>query len=138
MAGNGPAPAPQRRRQNKDTYADVQATVTPDAKLRGPDLGGTWSPNTVAWYETWRRSPQAALFLATDWGRLQMMAPLVESYFGWPNDKKLAEIRQNESLLGATHVDRLRARIKVELEPAETVTPPGVTALDEYRARLTG
>jgi hypothetical protein len=29
---------------------------------------------------------------------------------------KLAEIRQNESLLGATHVDRLKARIKVEAE----------------------
>jgi hypothetical protein len=31
---------------------------------------------------------------------------------------KLAEIRQNESLLGATHTDRLKARIKVE-QPAE-------------------
>jgi len=43
---------------------------------------------------------------------------------------------QNEGLLGATHVDRLKARIKVESQPQEV--PDGVPSIDEYRERLAG
>lgn len=136
MAITGPPPSERRRRTNKDTYADVQATVAVTDEVRGPVLEGDWLPETVRWYETWRRSPQAAVFVATDWQRLAMLAPLVDDYFDRPHHLKLAEVRQNESLLGATHVDRLRARIKVEAKPA--ATPPGVAAMDDYRTRLAG
>src|SRR5882757_7366420 len=105
MAGNGPPPAERRRRNNKDTYADVQATVgTVAVTVRGPDLDGIWLPQTVRWFETWRRSPIADLFLDTDWQRLLMLLPLVEDCFDRPHHLKLSEIRLNESLLGATHV----------------------------------
>jgi hypothetical protein len=50
----------------------------------------------------------------TDWMRLRMIAPLLEDYLNKATAMKMAEIRQNESLLGATHTDRLKARIKVE------------------------
>ena len=145
----GPAPAPKRRRRNADTYADVKVHIGRASRgLRGPTLAKAtadasvrWDPEIKAlvntWWETWRRSPLAETFLDTDWQRLAMLAPLVASYYARPHYTKLAEIRQNESLLGATHVDRLKARIKVE-EPAATPTAPGVTALDEYRARLSG
>jgi hypothetical protein len=137
MAGSGPPPKERRRRQNADIYADVQATVSPDGEVRGPKLAGTWLPETVEWHETWRRAPQAATFVDTDWMRLRMLAALVEDYFGNPHHLKLAEIRLNESLLGATHVDRLKARMKIE-QPAPVEVPVGVTAINEYRNRLTG
>ncbi|MGH3762943.1 hypothetical protein [Actinophytocola sp.] len=88
-------------------------------------------------------SPQAQAFTVTDWQRLHMLAPLVDQYFAEPRKELLAEIRLNEGLLGATHVDRLRARI--------TITPPAnpnnesaagdgpaVARLDERRRRLGG
>lgn len=150
MAGNGPPPAARRRRQNKDVYADVQVKIKPTgSRLRGPTLqqatGGT-SQNydeavrelVAKWWDTWRRSPLVETWLDTDWSRLAMLAPLVASYFARPHYTKLAEIRQNESLLGATHVDRLKARIKVDREEEPAAPAPGVTALDEYRARLSG
>lgn len=145
----GPAPAEKKRRRNADTYADVQTRVAPStSKVRGPTLlqatGGisdlydeVTGRLVTKWWETWRRSPLTEAFLATDWQRLAMLAPLVASYYARPHYTKLAEIRQNESLLGATHVDRLKARIKVE-QPAPKEQPAGVTAIDEYRARLTG
>lgn len=147
MAGNGPAPNPQRRRRNADTYADVQTKVSAtSSRLHGPTLveattglSEKWPARTLVetWWTTWRRSPLADAFLETDWQRLAMLAPLVADYFERPHHMKLAEIRQNESLLGATHVDRLKARIRVERdEPAKPA--PGVTALDEYRNRLSG
>lgn len=143
----GPAPSPQRRRRNADTFSDVQVTVSAEVvHQHGPDfddaMGGLielFDPAVCdlvhQWWDTWRSAPMAEAFLATDWERLRMLAPLVASYYVRPHYTKLAEIRQNESLLGATHVDRLRARIKVE-RPEPTTVPAGVTALDEYRNRL--
>lgn len=149
MSGHGPAPSEKRRRRNADTYADVQTTVAADAVApRGPEFEdamgsmlAAWQPPlqelVARWWNTWRRSPLTEAFLETDWERLAMVGPLVASYYAHPHYTKLSEIRQNESLLGATHVDRLRARIKVERnEP--TAVPAGVTALDEYRNRLAG
>lgn len=136
MAGNGPAPKENRRRRNADVYSGTQTVVTDDGELRGPALTGPWSEHVRAWYDTWRRSPMAAAFVATDWMRLRMLAPLVQSYLEVPHHMKLAEIRQNESLLGATHTDRLKARIKVEQPLADTHVPVGVTALDDYRRAL--
>jgi hypothetical protein len=149
MAGNGPAPKPNRRRRNADTYADVQTRVqATSTKMRGPTLskatGGVsdeWQHPVYglveAWWTTWRRSPLTEAWLDTDWMRLAMLAPLVAGYYERPHHLTMAEIRQNESLLGATHVDRLKARIKVE--PPEPEKPKvGVTALDDYRNRLSG
>lgn len=139
MPGNGPPPAEHKRRRNADTFADVQATVIDDGVPTGPQLVGEWSEAARAYWDTWRMSPQAKLFLDTDWMRLRMLLPLVNSYLSDPTAQKLAEIRQNETLLGATYVDRLRGRIKVEREAvAVESTTPGVTALDEYRRALAG
>ena len=151
MAGNGPAPKANRRRTNADTYADIKTTVDgTKTVVRGPTLKSavgrlidSW-PDEVAdlvtaWYETWRRSPLAEAWLATDWQRLALLAPLVADYYLRPTALKMGEIRQSESLLGATHVDRLKARIKVERGEAPAAkASPGVTALDDYRSRLSG
>lgn len=140
MAGYGPPPSENKRRRNADSFADHKATVVDDGELVGPALEGPdWSQAARAYWDTWRRSPQAKAFLATDWMRLRMLVPLVESYLMNPMPQKLAEIRQNESLLGATHTDRMRARIKVEKPAPDAGEPPaGVTALDEYRKSLAG
>lgn len=148
MAGNGPAPNPNRRRRNADTYGAniTKISPTPADEPRGPTLASatqgqclTWKPEIQdlvgAWWNRWRLSGQAEIFLDTDWGRLALVAPLVASYYTHPNHLKLAEIRQNESLLGATVVDRLKARIKADAE-VEAGTPAGVTALNDYRRNL--
>jgi hypothetical protein len=137
MAGNGPPPAENRRRRNADTYSEGQVVIAAPTvvEVRGPACAsGTWLPATKEWYETWRRAPQAVVFVDTDWQRLRMLLPLVDRYYRRPSPIA----RLNESLLGATHVDRLKARIKVELAATTPAVPAGVTALDEYRDRLTG
>lgn len=62
-----------------------------------------------------------------------MLAPLVQAYFAEPTTKLLAEIRLNEGLLGATHADRLRARIKVEQPRARSAK---VTDMASRRRRV--
>lgn len=134
MPGRGPAPAERKRRRNADTYADVAATVVDDGEVCGPEPDEDWSASVRDWFETWRRSPQAKVFVGTDWQRLRMLAPTVEAYVAG-DLKAMTEIRLNESLLGATHADRLRNRVKVEREAAATLAP--VTALYD-RDRLAG
>lgn len=140
MAGMGPAPSPNRRRANADTFAADKITVTADGRTRGPALTGNYGPETIAWYATWRKSAQARTFTPTDWQRLVMIAPLVDMFFANPDVKLMTEIRQNEALLGATPLDRLRARIAVQPkdEPAKASKPQpaGVTAISDRRRRL--
>ncbi|MGH9169100.1 MAG: hypothetical protein ACRD02_14855 [Acidimicrobiia bacterium] len=85
---------------------------------KGQDL----LPATKAWWETWTGSPQAARFTATSWQRLLMLVPLVDMYFREPSKELMAEIRQNESKLGATPEDLQRLRWK--MEPAPPKPPP--------------
>lgn len=138
MPGYGPPPSENKRRTNKDEFEEHAVTVADDGGVHGPELphGVLYTPRTVDWYETWRRAPQAAAFVGTDWQRLQMLAPLVDEYFLEPSTKLLAEIRLNESLLGATHVDRMRGRIKVEQpKPQSHAAPAGVADMTEARRR---
>lgn len=137
MPGFGPAPAEQRRRTNPDSFGQSVTTVTA-APSDAPALPNreSFRSETQAWYDTWTTAPQAETFTTTDWQRLHMLALLVERYFESPTEKRFAEIRQNESLLGATHLDRLRGRIKVE-RPTEQAEPGSVANLaDARRQRL--
>ena len=123
MAGYGPPPAENRRRRNADRYEGHEVTVDQAATVEAPPLPGRHPKAVQDWYATWCSSPQAQAFTVTDWQRLHMLAPLVAAYFKRPDKQLMSEIRLNESLLGATHVDRLRARIKVaETPPGEPTT----------------
>lgn len=138
-------PEGQRRRRNTPTHGE---TVLPRSdELRGPELaeltgGRVFGPEVLAWYDVWRRSPQAAVFESTDWLRLAMLAPIVEAHFRRPSAAALGEIRMNEERLGATFVDRMRACLRVADEDDDqgAELPPGVTdintARDELRRRL--
>jgi hypothetical protein len=143
MAGRGPAPKEQhqRERDTRRRQSDVVA-VSQDGEIRGPELVGPFSDETQAWYLDWRVAPQASLFTNTDWRRLLLLAPIVDSYFRKPSAAALSEIRLNEERLGATYVDRLRAKIRVETEtPGEggqVVELRAVSSREDVMARMRG
>lgn len=125
--GAGPLPKDpsQRRRRNADS---VSTTVLPATGPTGPTPGlpggHDYDSRTLAWYETWRSSPQAAAFLPTDWTRLHMLAELVERYWQEPSKELLSEIRLNETGLGGTAADRIRMRwVVAEEEPEGSAKP---------------
>ena len=121
MAGRGPAPKPAEKRlsRHKDEHPQVELGQ-PLAQGAAPKLPNerSYSPRTRAWYRTWARSPQAAQFMATDWQRLQMLAPLVEQYYEVPSSSLFAEIRRCEAGLGCTPEDRLRLRWRLGAQRA--------------------
>lgn len=137
MPGMGPPPAERKRHRNKDTFTEGVVAVPADAPADAPELPGWegYSTETLRWYNTWCSSPQAALFTPTDWLRLHTLAPLVDEYWAKPSTKLMSEIRLNESLLGATHLDRLRGRIKVERPKSAQGKPAGVADMSEARRK---
>jgi len=137
MAGHGPLPKEHRQRE-RDTRRRERdsSTVYDDGEVRGPALDVPVGTAAAAWYERWRRAPQAALFLDTDWSRLQLLAPLVDAYFQRPTAGALGEIRLNEERLGATYADRLRTRIRVAHDDPAPVTPLHLAGRAEALALL--
>jgi hypothetical protein len=125
VAGFGPPPKENRRRRNADSFgADVSAPPPDTAAAPPLPSPARWLKPTRTWWATWADSGQAAHFTATDWQRLLALLPLVDAYHRLTAPEHaedtrkvraaleiLKEIRQNESLLGATHLDRLRGRM---------------------------
>jgi hypothetical protein len=120
VAGHGPPPKDPEKRSPKSRAVQMTTLGPPPDPGDVPELVGDFNPPTFDWYATWAGSPQASMFVGTDWQRLAMLAPLVHDYFESPAKDLLGEIRLNEALLGATPVDRLRLRWRLPEEaPAE-------------------
>jgi hypothetical protein len=113
MPGRGPAPKPpdQRRRRNI-TVAPV--VVAADGEKHGPELpeGYDWPQETLDWWDTWRRSAQAATFTGTDWSFLTDTA-LLHADFHLGDRRVAGELRLRVAKFGATPEDRARLRIEV-------------------------
>jgi hypothetical protein len=135
MAGRGvpPKPADQRRRRNA---VPETVAVAEDGLERGPELpAGDWPMVTLAWWATWRRSPQAQTFTATDWDFLLDTALLHAEL--WRGERSVAaELRLRVAKFGATPEDRMRLRLAVKVPDAEVAPPPVRRASSQRRARI--
>ena len=131
-------------RRRKTSRAD---TLTgSDSKLIGPTLRKLtaredWPRPVTRWFDVWRRSPQARLFVSdVEWETLGRCAWLVEQFYDPDTPASVRvqtwnAIRAFESTLGATHADRVRTHLKIK--PAEQPSQPQTGAkVVDYRSRL--
>lgn len=89
---------------------------------------------TRLWWETWRRSPQAQVFIGVDWSYLLDTALLHAEF--WLGDRSMAgELRLRVGKFGATPEDRLRLRIAIT-EPPGAGAPPARQFTSAQRKRL--
>jgi hypothetical protein len=88
--------------------------VAGDGEVHGPELpdGLDWPSPTVRWWETWRRSPQAAGMVDTDWDFLLDTA-LIHARFWSGEMSAAAELRLRVAKFGATPEDRARLKMQV-------------------------
>lgn len=138
MAGRGPAGKETLSRERDERRrAESFTIVSADGSLHGPDLpdGFEWPDQTVAWWETWRKSAQAKTFTDTDWSFLIDTAVMHAEF--WLGNRALApELRLRVAKFGATPEDRMRLKIAVG-EPAGPAKPKLQTkASQNRRARL--
>ena len=114
MAGMGPPPNPNARRQNKRTDGFVRlsgARTAPAPELPESD----WLEVTVEAWQTWWASPQATQWHDADLPTLYLMAAVYQSaMLGDP--KAMTEFRQMADRFGLSPLARLRNRWLVEPE----------------------
>ncbi|MFF4478668.1 hypothetical protein ACFY1A_16860 [Streptomyces sp. NPDC001520] len=154
MAGRGPAPKDPSKRRRRNA-SEPETVLTPDDELRGPELPEgalgvnaktgeiiEWHPMTVAWWLTWRKSPQAQTFTDTDWAFLVDTALMHHSMWAKGQWTLAAEVRLRAAKFGATPEDRARLKLKVDdptSGPQRPVQHSGnVSDITSRRARLTG
>lgn len=132
MAGQGPAPKDPEKRRRRNKGAEFEALPAEGYQGEFPALAQGYTlvidtedgpieqwveflPSTREWYEEWAHSPMAVRFTAVDWGRLRrVIAPLADKFHRRPTTSIATELRLQESLLGATVMDRQRMRLKIE------------------------
>lgn len=130
MAGRGFAPKETRSRARDAKARDAELRrVEDDGELRGPLLpegvlpdDEDWHPRTRQWWETWRRSPQAQMFIETDWDFLLDTALLHHVMWTKGRWEFASEVRLRAAKYGATPEDRMRLKLKIET-PADKPPP---------------
>ena len=134
MAGKGPAPKAMKRRRNAEP---PNTKVSADGGLRGPDLpdGYNWHPQTLLWWQTWRRSPQAQRFTDTDWSFLLDTALMHSAMWAKSQWTLAAEVRLRAAKFGATPEDRARLRLEVDVPVAESEKPTTAAAARKAAAK---
>lgn len=134
MAGRGMAPKATRSRSRDSKARDAELNrVEDDGELRGPSLpegvlpdDEDWHPRTRQWWETWRRSAQAQVFIDTDWDFLLDTALLHHVMWTKGRWEFASEVRLRAAKYGATPEDRMRLKLKIETpadKPAPVETP---------------
>lgn len=144
--GVPPDPTAARKRTHPDQVPSVQLEHrTERLGFPLPDRPeGIWDERTIEWWNTWRDSPQASLFMATDWQALLETAYLYDLM--WAENctvasfvRLAAEVRQRVEKWGSTYSDRLKLRMKVPTtrpDLVESTERQSVRSLADYRQRL--
>jgi hypothetical protein len=128
MAGRGPAPKDPATRRRRNAPAVPTTVIASDDQLRGPELPDDaldepWHSRTLAWWKTWRESPQAQAFTATDWDFLLDTALMHHTMWSKGRWEFASELRLRAAKFGATPEDRARLRMQV--------SPPAPAPTDE-------
>ncbi|WP_406108888.1 hypothetical protein OG698_39570 [Streptomyces sp. NBC_01003] len=153
MGGRGPAPKDPTKRRRRNA-GEPETVITNDEELRGPELPAgvlgeedgvpvEWHSMTQLWWNSWRTSPQAQTFVATDWLFLIDTALMHHTRWAKGRWEFASEVRLRAAKFGATPEDRARLKLKVDESPTSRKnvgpSPTGnVSDINSRRARLTG
>lgn len=136
MALPGVPPSENKRRRNGDAFGAEKVELTEEDLVKYKTIPeGTWHPEVLLWWECWTTCAQSTLFTVTDWMRLRTLIVTRQSYQDRPTPQKMAEIRQTEGLWGATYVDRMKARIRIN-RPAEGEKKTPLAAVKDIKERM--
>lgn len=140
MAGRGPAPKGERVR-DRDTPEFV--TVVDDGGLHGAPLpvgvlpdGESWHVQTVALWDSLRRSPLLANEPALGWQFLIDTALMHHTMWTKGRWEFASEVRLRVAKFGATPEDRMRLKMKIEPAKPEVRAAASVSDIASRRARL--
>lgn len=132
--GMPPGPAPkdpdERRRRNKDPMEGVAVELPPEDCAEIPDMPlhpehptGEWHPYSVEFWDALANSPQAKLWISTDWQHLRETLRIYERWMRCQSSTDYVSleraVRSRTGLMGYTFGDRQKLRIKSKAAPQD-------------------
>lgn len=135
MRGPTPKRSTERRRMNKPEIPIDTAPAAP--RMDAPPLRDGIHPLAAAWYASLAASGQSRWYEPSDWMQAQVVAELVDAYAKDPTANGLTAILKGSTGLMVTEGDRRRLRIELVRAAGDPDEDAAVSALDDYRARLT-
>lgn len=117
--GKGTRGDHQRKRVKTILYETDRPVRQRSMPTRYPD--GEWTKPARAWWRTWALSPQATLFIESDWDALEKVLPLLEDFYETRNPRLHEIVRRTEERLGGTIGDR--ERMGLEIRKVDTSAP---------------
>jgi hypothetical protein len=132
MGGKGPSPKENAVRRNIVDTSHLEEYEGPiDKRLKQLPKRSSYSAETQLYFDVWAESEQSQWFMPTDWLALRVMARLHENFVRTGSHFVASELRQRESLLGATIGDRMRLRVSaLKDKPAKKDEKPGPTTIE--------
>lgn len=123
-----------------DVLPQVKVNGVPQFDENGEPVREQWHPQTVRWWENWRRSPQATRMITEpDWDYMLDTALLHHNMWstGGRNSERAAEIRIRVAAFGATYGDRQRLKWEIEAPVSDFSVGDGsnVVSLESGRRR---
>lgn len=139
MPYKGSMPKEEDQRVNRIPKKYDKTVIETDAEVvvRGPDLPGSTDPNGRPWTERtkefwykWRTSPQSKLMGELDWEFMLEVAVMHNEYWSPPRvingeykpalsatsrANYAAEMRQRVAKFGATHEDRAKLQMQIDV-----------------------
>jgi hypothetical protein len=118
VAGVGPAPKDPEKRVRRNATVPM-TELSEDGEVRGydlPDVLGedeVWHPQTVRWWNNWRKSAQAQSMTDVDWDFLLDTALMHHTMWSKGRWEFAAELRLRVAKFGATPEDRSRLRLRI-------------------------
>ena len=118
--GSLPKDPAERRRRNAEVRTTIDAGPRPKARPFPKTSRAAPDPRVKGWWTSWVESPVVQRWESTDWQRLEALVPIVQGYWSCVDEgdaamllRFAAELRLQESLLGATLADRLRNKLDI-------------------------
>lgn len=135
MAGHGPAPKERHIRDRNDVDLEVLEAT---GELFGPPLpeGYDWHPQTLALWDSLRRSPLLADEPELGWQFLIDTALMHSTMWAKSRWEFASEVRLRLAKYGATPEDRMRLKIKIKTPQPEPRQSGTVADIASRRARL--
>jgi hypothetical protein len=134
-----PKRSSERRRQNKkDDAVETAAALVPDVSI--PPASPNWHPVALGWYESLRTSGQSQFYEPSDWWAAQFVADAMSRNL--KQRAKFSAVLFAAVMSGMTDLlttEAARRRVRLEIERGKDgETPASVTAIADYRKRLSG
>jgi hypothetical protein len=145
VTGPPPNDPDKRRRRNADPLEGHGVVLPPEDRPDRPDMPlhpdhpqEMWHASTVAFWDVMADSPQAKLWGATDWHHLKETLLVYDRWqraTGTEYVNLERAVRARTGLMGYSHGDRLRLRMRAQVVATEADGTPAETAAAHHRGR---